>query len=170
MAWQALDVTEREIAEATQRWRKRGRFLVDESVDGEAVTFLRDRGWNVKGVHEVDLAGHSDEDVYAFALRDDRIVLTHDDDFLDDRRFPPHRNFCVVILPGGSGTTEPLVRAILNMLAIVGRYRDAYVGSKIVFGVDGEIAIRSRDSSTGAVRTNRYRLRKNAMPEIWVEV
>jgi hypothetical protein len=30
---------------------------VDESVDGEGVTFLRDRGWNAKGVHEVGLAG-----------------------------------------------------------------------------------------------------------------
>jgi len=31
-------------------------------------------------------------DVFAFAWRDSRIVVTHDADFLDNKRFPPNRN------------------------------------------------------------------------------
>ena len=169
MTWRALEITDAEVVEATRRWKKKARFLVDESLGPEAATFLRDLGWNVKAVQDAGLTGHSDEDVYAFAARDDRIVLTHDGDFLDDRGFPLQRNVSVVVLPGASGETEPLVRALLNMLAIVGHFREAYRGSKIVFNTDGTLVIRSRDYSTGAITNTRYRLRRNAMPQVWVD-
>jgi predicted nuclease of predicted toxin-antitoxin system len=169
MAWKPIDITDDEIADATRRWKSRARFLVDESLGSEAAVFLRQLGWNVKAVQNVGLEGHSDEDVYAFAWREERIVLTHDTDLLDDRRFPPYCNPGVVVLPGASGETEPLVRALLNTLAIVGRYGDAYHGSKIVFNADGTLVVRSRDQSTGTMANVRYRLRKNAMPELWVD-
>lgn len=43
-------------------------------------------------VGEVGLEGKSDEDVFAFGWRDDRITLTHGKDLLNDRRFPFHRD------------------------------------------------------------------------------
>ena len=42
----------------------------------------------------------------------------------------------------------------------------AYRGAKVEVHGDRTISIRSRKSS-GAVTTTRYRLRRNAMPEIW---
>jgi len=53
-------------------------------------------------VGEVGVEGKSDEDVFAFGWRDDRINLTHDQDFLNDWRFPFHRNPGVIVLPGGN--------------------------------------------------------------------
>ena len=169
MAWERIDVTDDEIAAAARRWKKRARFLVDESIGPEAAAFLREQGWNATAVQDVGLTGRSDEDVYALAAREDRIVLSHDRGFFDDRRFPPHPRAGVVVLPGAAGDTEVLVRAVINMLAILGPYRDAYRGSKFVFNDDGTLVIRSRDASSGAMRNTRYRLRKNAMPERWVE-
>ena len=113
MPWRPLkDPDPEESAAFLKAFRKKARFLVDESLGIGVTQYLRKAGWNVKDVSEVGLSGHSDEDVLAFAERDDRILLTHDEDFLDDRSFPPHRNPGVIILPGGSGDEAALVQAL----------------------------------------------------------
>src|SRR5262249_29417101 len=151
-------ITDEEVAEAERRWKGKARFLVDESLGPEAAAYLRDQGWNCRFVGEVGLLGHSDEDLYAYGRRDDRIVLTHDADFMNDRRFPIDGHPGVVVLPGGSGAMEPLARAMFNMLKIVGPYKHAYRGSKMVFSADGTILVRNRERATGAVTSSRYRL------------
>jgi predicted nuclease of predicted toxin-antitoxin system len=115
------------------------------------------------------LAGHSDEGVHAWAVRESRILLTHDSDFLDDRRFRIDGQPGIVVLPGGSGEMEPLVRALMNMLAVIGRYAEGFEGSKIVFAGDGTLTGRTRQVSSGAVKNLRYRLRKNRVPDVWVD-
>jgi predicted nuclease of predicted toxin-antitoxin system len=47
----------------------------------------------------VGLGGRSDEEIFAYAWREKRIIWTHDRDFLDDKRFPVHRNPGVLVLP-----------------------------------------------------------------------
>ena len=169
MPWKRIEITDEEVAEGERLWKGKARFLADESLGREAATFLRDQGWNCRFVDEVGLQGHSDEDVYAFAKRDDRILLTHDTDFMNDRSFPLHGHPGVIVLPGGSGEAEPLVRAMFNMLKIVGPYRLAYRESKVVFNADGTLVVRNREFATGAVTNTRYRLRTNAPTEIWEE-
>src|SRR6266581_6987702 len=133
MGWRPIDISDQEIAEAERRWKGKARFLVDESLGREAALFLRSNGWNTRSVDEVGLQGRSDEDVHAYAKHDNRIILTHDRDFLDDRRFLVDGHPGVVVLPGGSGESEPLLRAMFNMLKIIGPYRLAYKGSKVTF-------------------------------------
>ena len=82
---------------------KQTKFFVDESLGPEVTAFLREKKLNVKDVFEEGLVGRPDEDVMAFAWRTQRILLTHDRDFLDDHRFPEHRNPGVIVLPGGDG-------------------------------------------------------------------
>jgi predicted nuclease of predicted toxin-antitoxin system len=56
------------------------RFLVDENFPADAVTQLHAAGHDVVWVHTI-APGNSDEDVLAWAAREDRIVLTFDKDF-----------------------------------------------------------------------------------------
>jgi predicted nuclease of predicted toxin-antitoxin system len=80
------------------------RFLVDESMGEGVAKILRHEGYNAKYVSDVGLTGRSDEDVFATAWSEDRVLVTHDPDFLDDRLFPPHRNPGVLLIrPGSSG-------------------------------------------------------------------
>jgi len=72
----------------------------------------------------------------------------------------------VLVLPGSSGNVRALVLGLLDMLSIAAPYWNAYRGSKIEVHGDRTISFRSRNSSA-AVTTTRYRLRRNAMPEIW---
>src|SRR5271166_1713819 len=48
----------------------------------EAAQYLRERGYNAVFANDVGLSGRSDEDVFAYAWRDKRMVWTHDRDFL----------------------------------------------------------------------------------------
>src|SRR5262249_41029059 len=89
MPWQQQARLTKAEVPAARRDRKKAGFLVDESVDVEVALRLRREGFTADHVSEVGLDGHSDEDVFAYGWREDRIILTHDTDFLNNRRFPP---------------------------------------------------------------------------------
>jgi predicted nuclease of predicted toxin-antitoxin system len=58
------------------------RFHLDENVDQALADALIRRGIDVTLPATVGLAGASDEEHLAFALRESRVVVTHDADFL----------------------------------------------------------------------------------------
>src|SRR5580658_685535 len=104
MSWRRLQMTGRNPAE----WQRKTRFLVDENLDPEVTAYLREKGHDAISVEEAGLKGRSDEDVFASAWRERRILLTLDHDYQDDQRFPEHRNPGVVILSGGGGDDHAL--------------------------------------------------------------
>jgi predicted nuclease of predicted toxin-antitoxin system len=123
--------------------------LVDESVGMDAVRLIQDRGWNVCYVDDVGLSGRSDEEVLAFAWEEQRFLLTHDFEFLDDSRFPFQRNPGLVVLPGGTGSTLRLAEAINGVLALIGPYSEVYRGYKIRITEDGVWTIRRFNTEEG---------------------
>jgi Domain of unknown function (DUF5615) len=168
MSWQRLtEMTKEELSNFMKIMKKKAQFLVDESLGIGVAEVLRRHGWNVRFVDEVGLQGHDDSDVFAFASRESRVLLTHDKDFLDDKKFPPHRNPGIVVRPGGSGEERELVNALGAMLSIVGRFRDAWFSSKIQISPSGEWTVKNWASATGAHLTTRYRFPKHGMPLIW---
>jgi predicted nuclease of predicted toxin-antitoxin system len=130
---------------------------------------LRAGGWNATYAGDVGLAGHDDIDVFAFAAREGRIILTHDLDFLDNRRFPPHRNPGVVVLPGASGEERELRKALGGMLSVVGIFSKAWVGAKIHIGAADEWTIRWWNKADGKHYVTRYRFPKKGMLQEWVD-
>jgi predicted nuclease of predicted toxin-antitoxin system len=168
MPWKPLnDPDPEESAAFAKAFRKRARFLVDESLGIGVTRYLREAGWNAKDVSDVGLSGHPDEDVFAFAGRDDRVLLTHDEDFLDDRAFPPHRNPGVIVLPGGAGDESALVQALEHMLGLVGTTRELWRGSKVVMAGDGTVTVIDRKHDTGAMTKTRYRFTRSGPALIW---
>jgi predicted nuclease of predicted toxin-antitoxin system len=168
MPWKPVVLPSQEEIDAFAReYKRRARFLVDESLGVGVALVLRQAGWNVRYVDDVGLAGHSDEDVFAFAHRDDRIILTHDTGFLDDRRFPPHRNSGIVVLPGGSGDERALLAALGQALSLLGGFRELYRESKLTIAADGTFTIRSRHLQSGAMVDTRYRFARDGTLETW---
>ena len=131
MGWKRLAVGTKAQEAEFNSFRKNTRFLVDESLGEDVARVLRELGWNAVYGPDVGLKRRSDEDVLAHAWREQRVLLTHDKDFLDDRRFPPHRNPGVVILPGASGADEALVDGLRAILSIIAPYRKAFRRFKI---------------------------------------
>ncbi len=155
MGWTpASQPTKEQIA--ARRRAKRSRFLVDESLGVGVAEVLRATGYNVAFAPDVGLGGRSDEDVFAFAWSEQRILLTHDADFLDDRAFPENRNAGVaVILAGADGNQKAMVEAIRWVHGVPGKDPEAWVGTKVVINQD-EVKIRRRHIDTGKITTTRY--------------
>jgi uncharacterized protein with PIN domain len=58
------------------------RFHLDESVDPAVAEGLRRRGADVTSSHEAGLLRASDERQLEFAIAEQRVLVTHDEDFL----------------------------------------------------------------------------------------
>jgi len=167
MAWKTL-------ADPPPDWQqtvreKKARFLVDESLGVGVADLLRGAGWNAVFAGDLGLLGHADEDIFAAAKREDRILLTHDRDFLSDRAFPPHLNPGIVVLPGGEGQEATLIRALGAVVSVVGRFRESWRGTKVVVCEDETWLVSSR-SDDGRIHQSKYRFPKHGQVEIWEDV
>jgi len=138
-----------QVSDFNRKFESKARFLVDESVGMDAVRLIQDRGWNVRYVDDVGLSGQSDEEVLAFAWEEERILLTHHSELLDDSRFPFQRNPGLVVLPEGTGSTLGIADAINGVLALIGPYSKAYQGYKIRITEDGVWTIRRFSTEEG---------------------
>ena len=138
-----------QVSDFQRKFESKARFLIDESVGMEASRLIRDRGWNVCYVDDVGLMGLSDEEVLAFAWKEQRILLTYDWDFLDDSRFPFNRNPGLVVLPRTTDSRYGLPDAINGVLALIGPYFNAYRGYKIRITEDGVWTIRRFNTEKG---------------------
>ncbi len=164
MAWKELDEpTDTDKRELDLQYRGKARFLVDESAGIEVAKILQREGYNAKFASEFGLLGRSDEDIFAEAWRERRIVITHDTDFLNDRRFPPHRNPGIVLVrPGSDGHDEEgLVASLEKAVLIAGKNATWFRGKKLDFSSGEELTVTSQHGR------NRYLWRKHGMPMIW---
>jgi hypothetical protein len=114
----------------------------------------------------VGLRGKSDEDIFAYAWREKRMLWTHDNDFLDDRVFPEHRNPGVVVLPGGDGNQEAMNAGLRVAVATFSYWPSGWLKSKSSITPTGEMTMRRRMPS-GKTLTMRYRLRRGGSMEVW---
>ena len=148
-------------------FRHKTRFLVDEDVGIEVARFLRQRRYNVIFVGDVGLAGRDDTEVYAYAWRENRVLLTHDGDFLDDKKFPEHRNPGVIVLPGGGGDQAALRVGLEMALRVFGRTKEAlWRKTKSTISATGEMTVHGRNFDTGKIETMRFRWIGKCI-EIW---
>ena len=170
MPWDEIPQSSKEDRSSFLREnKKRARFLVDESVDPALADMLRQSGWNATHVREVGLLGHPDENVLAYAQREDLILLTHDPDFLDDRKFPPHRNPGVIVLPGAEGDRQAILEAVRDLLPVVGAFREIWRATKIAITHDRTWTVDTFDKDLGRRTRTKYRFRKHRRPEWWIE-
>lgn len=156
MRWQLLPEPDAKLISRLRR-AKRSRFLIDESLGSGCIEFFEYHGMNAVDVWQVGLVGRDDRSVFAYAWKQRRILLTHDEDFWDDRRFPEHRNPGVVILPGADGRQTDMIRGLVWMLWLMERDPENWRKQKVRITPDGEVHIRCRDRTSGAMVTQRYR-------------
>jgi len=168
MPWKPIEpVTKQDLSVFCQE-RKKTRFLVDEDVNPEVVEVLQEAGYKAEHVSEVGLYGHPDENILAYARKKDWVLLTHDTDFLSNRKHPRQNNPGIVILPGSQGDWRSLIRALDHVARIVGDQRDLWKNTKINITADATWTVYTFEKDIGQVVKNRYRLKK-AHTQVWVE-
>jgi len=77
------------------------KLKLDENIPQSAAARLAALGYDVDTVLDEQLGGRSDEDVWAAAQAEGRLLVTHDLDFADTRKFEPgqHAGVLIVRLP-----------------------------------------------------------------------
>lgn len=166
MPWTELQLpADGEMREFSSEFRGRARFLVDENAGDEVAEALKTMGFNTKTASELGLRGRDDNELFAAAWKRERIIITHDPDFLDDRTFPRHRNPGVVVIrPGSDGRNdEGLIRCLLLTARLVGENASWLRGKKVEFTSSETLTISSKEGKA------RYRWRRHSNPEIWEE-
>jgi hypothetical protein len=73
-------------------------FKLDENVARDVAVLLREHGYDVRTVHEEQLAGEPDSVVIAACQREVRILLTLDLHFADVRQYPPWETPGIIVL------------------------------------------------------------------------
>jgi hypothetical protein len=165
MSWRRIKITKEEVAVFQRNFKKKARLLLDENLDTTLAEGLRGFGWKVHTLEEVGLKGHDDEDVIAYAHHEDLVLITNDRDFRDERRFPPHRNLGIVIVPQ---ELADAARSLGAVLPIVGEYRELARGAIVEVDHFGTIRIRSTKSD-GHRTTSRYRYSPGSDALEWEE-
>jgi predicted nuclease of predicted toxin-antitoxin system len=56
-------------------------FLTDENIQPEVVDYLRQRGFDVVDVKELNFYGKTDEFLFSYATGQQRVIISHDSDF-----------------------------------------------------------------------------------------
>jgi hypothetical protein len=102
--------TKKEIEQVLEYRRRKAKvkFYADENFPTLAVKLLRANGFHVLTAQEGDLLGHPDENHAAFALKNGRVLLTCDRDYLDERRFPLIHCSVIVVCDFGSGSLNEM--------------------------------------------------------------
>jgi hypothetical protein len=169
MPWKKIPLlTRKQESDFERKFRGRSRFLIDHNFAARTREHPKQRGFNAVTARDIKAESKSDEDVLAVAMRDRRILLTSDRDFLDEHRFPAHRNPGIVVLPAASRDYWALITAFFTILPLVGKYPPIWRQSLVQVTGDGVITITDRDHKSGARTSTRYRY-TSAGPEQWTD-
>jgi Uncharacterized protein conserved in bacteria len=165
MGWVFKKITKEQIAEINRQYQKKGKFIIDENLGDTVVKYIRDGGFNVKGVSELGLQGRCDDDVFNIAYKEKRIILTQDKDFLDNERFPLYRNPGVILIPDCPGKSDLLFKIIAFAVAYVGSLHEVVSGKKFIISENLSISAIFKDKDTGTIVRNRIKLAKDGYYE-----
>jgi predicted nuclease of predicted toxin-antitoxin system len=160
MKWTKVPWTKREKQFADRvdiEYKSKARFLVDENMGEQIRDALVELGYNTVTANDLRMQGQPDENIYAATRTTDRILLTHDEDFLSDRAFTPKLSPGVVVLPGATSSKEQVLDSLLHVLGAIGHIRNLWRGTKIKVNSDGSWVVKTFEPSLGMVQTTRYR-------------
>lgn len=74
------------------------KFKIDENMPLEVAELLRNAGHDSATVAEQNLSGTSDTSLATICLKEERILVTLDNDFADIRTYPPNKFPGIIVL------------------------------------------------------------------------
>ncbi len=82
------------------------RSLSDLCIPDSVYHYLRQRGWGIVRADTFNLVGQPDENVWAYARRENRVLLSGDDDFRGVRQFPLNNHPGCIMIDTSKGRSE----------------------------------------------------------------
>lgn len=141
--------------EAGFSYLRRAKYFVDENLGEGTTQFLRHLKANVTDVWEQGLVGRGDDAVWRFCQKQRRILLSHDDDFLNEKFFPIRKSHGYVVLPHKSGGEAPLLGKLNHLVAAMKGGAGFLYETKVILRENNHWEIR-RIGETGAIEIALY--------------
>jgi predicted nuclease of predicted toxin-antitoxin system len=88
------------------------RIVVDESVSYGVVTYLRLKGYHVIAIAEMGLSGLKDSEVFEIVKNENAILITRDNHFTNNLRFPSDETTCIIFIRKGNLISEQEIELI----------------------------------------------------------
>ena len=162
--WKKIDDS---YANLVEPFEKRVRFLIDENIEPETIAFLKKRRANTKSVKEFGYQCRSDGDIYKLAYREKRMLLTQDDGYLDNRKFPIDQTSGILIITGCSGYQD--MNAILEaLLTSIVPFGETWNQSKMRI-IPDTMTVTRRNITTGKTEENYFTLSSKGEWMVWVD-
>ncbi len=146
------------------------RFLLDNNTDAPRLRHYLD-GQGIAAAELLPpLRSRPDTEILSEALRLDRVLLTHDPDFLSMDLYPPEANPGVVVMPGGSGDVERFLPLIGRVLLVMRPYRGLWRGVCVDIRPNGIVAIEGVNQNNGEPIERWYmRFNERGDAETWMD-
>jgi hypothetical protein len=143
------------------------RFIIDNDVDVWVRDQLQGKGLSAVSLPE-NLRDAADHVVLAEAKRMDRVLITHDQRFVDPRNISPDENPGIVIIPrDGQGRLDwGLISAVLAHIYLSRHGVDQTV---VYVYSSGRITIWNPNEYTGKMEPVFCRLNRERDVEVWVD-
>jgi len=74
------------------------KVLVDEDLPRSTAALLQSLGINASDVRDVGLKGASDAQVFEYAQKEERIIITRDVEFGNILKYPPRSHYGVIVI------------------------------------------------------------------------
>lgn len=114
------------------------KFLADENISASLVKTLRASGFDVKDIKEQKLFGISDRRVLDLAKSENRIILTHDKDFLNLTKQVPFGHTGIIILRFVNQNPKSVTE---RFIAVIKSEHATKFGKSLVIITDNSIEI-----------------------------
>jgi hypothetical protein len=144
---------QKEASREVRRSRKT-RFLADENIEPWVLLILRyRRQFDVLDCGDARIRGHDDLAVFSASWRLQRVLITHDADFLDDTRFPFHRCAGLVVFPTFPSQAWNYGILLQRTLNLIRKGERLWLNTKMIAGRDFKVIVRTWNKDAGLIRT-----------------
>jgi predicted nuclease of predicted toxin-antitoxin system len=108
--WEELDV-ELVDKKYLPSYPKKIKLLADENISQVIIEDLS-QYFSIKSVFDLNLAGHPDENVRATAKKLNRVILTTDKDFWDEKKHPIRKCFGIICTEAGPSENDKFYHSL----------------------------------------------------------
>ena len=106
-------------------------LFADENISFDVIKPLKKLGFDI----QTGLKGLKNGELFRTIVRSNRVLITHDKDFLDSGRFPASQTAGIIFIPLHPPIDEKVIKAIKNMFEKI--TPDEISGKLIILREDG---------------------------------
>ena len=92
------------------------KLLLDADIHRSFLHRLKNQGHDVVDARDISRTALKDEEIFAIAQKEQRILITRDLDFSNILRYPPHKSYGIIVLRTYLLAKEDIFRVLLKAL------------------------------------------------------